>query len=33
LQGVVYDVATGLLSPVVAAIGSAAEADRLLPKV
>ncbi len=33
LQGVVYDVATGLLSPVVAAIGSAADADRLLPKV
>ena len=33
LQGVVYDVATGLLSPVVAAIGSTAEADRLLPKV
>ncbi len=33
LQGVVYDVSTGLLSPVVDAIDSAAAADRLLPKV
>lgn len=33
LQGVVYDVSTGLLSPVVDAIDSAASADRVLPKV
>jgi carbonic anhydrase len=33
LQGVVYDVGTGLLSPVVDAIDSAATAERLLPKV
>ena len=33
LQGVVYDVSTGLLEPVVDAIDSAAAADRLLPKV
>ena len=33
LQGVVYDVSTGLLEPVVDAIDSAATADRLLPKV
>ncbi len=33
LQGVVYDVATGLLTPVVPPIGSGADADRLLPKV
>jgi carbonic anhydrase len=33
LQGVVYDVGTGLLTPAVEAIGDAATADRLLPKV
>jgi carbonic anhydrase len=33
LQGVVYDVATGLLKPVVEAIGTRDAADRLLPKV
>lgn len=33
LQGVVYDVATGVLSPVVEAIGTAEAANRLLPKV
>jgi len=33
LQGVVYDITTGLLNPVVETIGSAESADRLLPKV
>ena len=33
LQGVVYDLATGVLSPVVEAIGTAEAANRLLPKV
>ena len=33
LQGVVYDVATGLLNPVTETIGDGATADRLLPHV
>lgn len=32
LQGLVYDIATGLLNPVAEAIGSADVADRLLPR-